>query len=368
MHRTPLADEHRKLGARMVDFHGWEMPVAYGSIQDEAVHVRTCAGAFDLSHMGRVFVRGEDRLAFLESIASAPVSKIRPGRVRYSLLCNDEGGVLDDILISGEEEDYFVVVNASNREKDLAWMHEKAKGMHVTIDDQTQDLVMIALQGPEAQVRLQPLTDVDLSRDALRYYRFRRGVVCGVPAIVSRTGYTGEDGFEVVADAKEGPAIWRAILAAGDDGKVRPIGLGARDTLRLEAGMPLYGNELREDWNPIEAGLGWAIKSEPPFAGRDAMRRQEAAGLGRRMVGLEVDSPRIPRTGAEIRAPEGDGGIGVVTSGTVSPNLRRTVAIAYVARDHAAPGTSVRAQVRHDFAAARVVDLPFLSRTRKTSS
>jgi aminomethyltransferase len=361
MFRTPLHDSHATHGARMVDFHGWEMPVSYRSIQEEVLRVRRGAGVFDLSHMGRVFVRGPDRVALLEHVTSAPVARLEPGRIRYAILPTEEGGVIDDILVYADRDEILLVVNAGNRLRDLEWIRGHATGLRVDIDDRTEALAMIAIQGPEAVERLSPLCAAKVSD--LGYYRFRRERVSGVEVLLSRTGYTGEDGFEIVADAARAGGLWRELLASGGDGAVWPIGLGARDTLRLEAGMPLYGHELSDQTNPLEAGLEWAVRKESHFIGDEAIARVASRGVARRLMGLVVDSKRIPRQGALVTK---DGvPAGVVTSGTASPTLQRTIAMAYVDGKHAVPGTSVHAAIREDLAPSEVVDLPFYSRTRR---
>jgi aminomethyltransferase len=348
--RTPLYDSHRRLKARIVDFHGWEMPVQYAGIVEEHAAVRSRAGLFDLCHMGRVRVRGRGRRAFLQKILTVDVDKVPPGRCRYSFFLNERGTVIDDLVFYAGTEDDLLVINASNREKDLAWM-EKHRPGDVEIDDQTLSTALLAVQGPESLAVVRKSLGIDPG--ALGYYTW--GMFGG--RLVSRTGYTGEDGFEISMPVGEAVASWDKILAAG----APPVGLGARDTLRTEAGMPLYGNDLDDTTTPLEAGLAFAVElDKPDFLGKDALR---AAGEpSRRLTGLVLDSRRIARQGFGVLR-EG-GAIGAVTSGTWSPTLEKSIAMAYLPLDARKPGTPVEVDVRGKAEKAAVVRLPFYRRKK----
>ena len=360
MKETPLRAIHEAHKARMVEFCGWNMPVQYGSILDEVVCVRHKAGLFDLSHMGRVRVHGREAEAFLQKVATCDVAKIPAGSIRYGLLLNDQGITQDDILVYRDPDgvSFFVVVNAGNCDRDLAILRSNAKAFAVTVDDQTDALAMIAIQGPRSEAITQKLTDIPLK--PLGYYKWSHGTVCGTRCSLSRTGYTGEDGFEVYFPAREAPRFWNAFLEAGAADGLRPIGLAARDTLRLEAGMALYGHEIHEQTNPLEAGLDWAVKFTKDFIGRKALETIQAKGLTRRLVGLTTESKRVPRQGYPV-VHQGKT-VGVVCSGTSSPTLGCNIATAYVPTALAAPGTMVEFQIKDKCEPAKVVALPFYKR------
>jgi aminomethyltransferase len=348
--RTPLFEAHRQLGARIVDFHGWEMPIQYAGIVEEHTAVRSRAGLFDLSHMGRVRVRGPGRRAYLQRLLTIDLAKVKPGRCRYTFLLTPQGTILDDLLVYAGEADDLLVVNASNREKDLDWMRRELPA-DVTLHDETFGVALLAVQGPASLDAVRRALDLDPG--ALKYYTW--GLVGG--RLVSRTGYTGEDGFELFLPAAEAETAWRRLLGAG----VPPIGLGARDTLRTEAAMPLYGNDLDDQTTPLEAGLDFAVdlEKQPPFTGQAALR---AAPPARRLSGLVLESRRIARQGFEIFL---DGSpAGRVTSGTWSPTLAKSIAMAYLPRDRAVPGTPVEIDVRGRRERAAVVPLPFYRRQK----
>ncbi len=352
--RTALYDSHAALHARLVPFAGYLMPVMYKGILDEHKAVRANAGAFDISHMARVDLSGPGALTLLEDTFTNLVAPMKPGQVRYGCVCNEHGGILDDILVyKWHEGDYSAVVNASNRAKILAhWAaHNTRHG--ATITDTTDDTVMIAVQGPSALGIVTKL--VPEGAAGLKYYFALRTTYHGRPAVVSRTGYTGEDGFELTVPADLGAGLWADILAAG----ATPCGLGARDTLRLEAGMPLYGHELSEDVTPLDAGLAWAVKLQKPFVGRDAM---QAKPLDRVRVGLELAGKRAAREGCVITVNTEP--VGAVTSGSYAPGLEKSVAMGYVAQAHSAAGTALTIDIRGTPATAVVVPLPFYSRPR----
>jgi aminomethyltransferase len=361
LHDTALIDIHRALGARLIEFGGWLMPVQYTGILDEHRAVRERAGLFDLSHMGELFVEGDDAG---DALAAALVSDPRTlaiGRAQYSMICASDGGVIDDLIVYrlGAER-FLVVANASNAGIVSDELATRLGGRRAVLDDRSLATSLVAIQGPRAAEVLAPLTDVDVG--ALRYYAIADGQVAGVPALVARTGYTGEDGFEVFVDWARGPAIWDALAAAGEGAGAIACGLGARDTLRLEAGMPLYGNELDRDTNPYEAGLGRVVKLEKPgdFVGRAALERVAREGPEKRLVGLAITGRGIARHGHPVLAAGRR--TGVVTSGTHSPTLGRPIAMAYVAPPAGEPGTILDVEIREQPVSAEVVPLPFYKR------
>jgi glycine cleavage system T protein (aminomethyltransferase) len=362
IHETPLANRHEALGARMIDFAGWQMPVQYGSILDEHRSVRERVGLFDLSHMGELLVEGPgagDALA--RALVSNP-PMLSVGRAHYSMICAPDGGILDDLIVYRLAEDrYMVVANAANAQVVSDALAERIEGSRAVLDDQSLATGLVAVQGPRSVDVLAPLTDVDLS--ALRYYGIADGVVAGIPAHVARTGYTGEDGFEVFVETARTGALWDALLERVRAEGGGPVGLGARDTLRLEAGMPLYGNELDETTTPYDAGLGRVVKLDKPidFVGRTALERVAADGPKRRLVGLIVEGRGIARHGYQVHRD--DRRTGVVTSGTQSPTLGVPIAMAYVAPGDAEPGTMVDIEIRDARIPARVVPLPFYRRS-----
>lgn len=367
MKKTPLHAVHVELGARMVEFGGWHMPVQYGSILEEGQTVRTACGLFDLSHMGRFEVQGRDAVALVDRVCTNHCARIPVGSIRYSLLCREDGRALDDLLIYRDEVGVYLVVNASNTERDLAWIREHARDLAAEVRDTTAETAMLALQGPRSQEILARITSaVDLS--ALKYYRFAFGTVAGLPRTrISRTGYTGEDGFEVYLPAAEGVRVWRELTRAGAASGLKPIGLGARDVLRLEAGMALYGHELSESTNPREAGIEFALAltdEKGDFVGRAGLERL-AREKRARLVGITTEGPRVPRQGYELYLPGRDERAGEVVSGGVSPTLGTNIGSAFVRLGHDREGTELELDVRGKRQAARVRELPFYSRTRK---
>jgi aminomethyltransferase len=353
--RTPLYDEHKALGARLVDFAGWEMPVQYEGIKAEHQAVRRAAGLFDVSHMGEVFFRGPQAEAAVQRLVTRDVSRLDEGQAGYSAVCYEDGGTVDDVLVYRRPDDFLVVVNAANREKDLDHFRENTGDLDVEISDETEGWALLALQGPEAADHLQNLTDADLS--ALKYFRFVEGEVAGVKTIISRTGYTGEDGFELYLPSDDAPRVWRALLEAG----ATPAGLGARDTLRLEAGMCLYGNELDRETTPLEAGIGFAVHldKEQEFIGQDALKGEKEEGLRKKLVGFEVDGRGIARHDHPVKVE--DETVGRVTSGTLSPTLNKAIGLALVS-----PGVEDRFEVviRERSVEAHTVPLPFYKREK----
>ena len=352
---TPLYDEHKALGARLVDFAGWEMPVQYEGIKAEHQAVRRAAGLFDVSHMGEVFFRGPDAEAAVQRLVTRDVSRLDEGQAGYSAVCYEDGGTVDDVLVYRRPDDFLVVVNAANREKDLDHFRANTGDLDVEISDETEDWALLALQGPEAADLLQNLTATDLS--TLKYFRFADGEVAGVKTIISRTGYTGEDGFELYLPSDDAPRVWRALLEAG----ATPAGLGARDTLRLEAGMCLYGNELDPETTPLEAGIGFAVHldKEQEFIGQDALRKEKEDGLRKKLVGFEVEGRGIARHDHPVKVE--DETVGRVTSGTLSPTLNRAIGLALVS-----PGVEDRFEVviRERSVEAHTVPLPFYKREK----
>ena len=364
LRRTPLHDRHVALGARIVPFAGYAMPVQYGSIIEEHRTVRGAVGLFDLSHMGEVEVRGEESVAFLRYALVSDPGALEVGQAQYSMLCEADGGIIDDLIVYRlEPERFWIVCNASNRDAVVAHL-EMLLGrgdFGTTLEDRSDRIALIAPQGPRAVDVLAGLTDVDL--DGIGNYRARQGTVAGVAALVARTGYTGEDGFELFVDARRAPAVWDAVLSAGEADGIRPCGLGARDTLRLEAGMPLYGNELSRDTNPYEVNLGRVVKLDKgEFVGRAALQAVQQAGPARKLIGLRMLDAAIPRAGYEVRA---DGrAVGHVTSGTQSPTLGERIAMALVPTERAGIGNRFEVVVRDRPFGAEQVKLPFYRRPR----
>jgi aminomethyltransferase len=335
----------------MVDFGGWDLPQQYTSIRDEHLAVRNAAGLFDVSHMGRFRVTGGDSFDFLQGVVTNDLGRIKSGMAQYNLLCKDDGGMLDDLIVYWGDAAFHVVVNASNREKDLAWMQDHAPA-GVQIEDQTFELALIALQGPKAE-ELMPSSGLQ----DLPYFGFRAGEVAGVAGMISRTGYTGEDGFEIFVPSDRVGEVWDAILERGRQDGVLPAGLGARDAARLEAALRLYGNDMDETVNPYEAGLGWAVKLDKDFVGKVALAKVRREGPRRTLVGIKTKPGDIPRHGAAVK---GDGGrTGQVTSGTHSFFLGHPIALAMVEVPSFRVGDRVAVEVRGREAEAEVVKLPF---------
>jgi len=361
--KTPLNKFARDLGGKMVEFGGWDMAVQFSGILDEHTAVRERAGLFDVSHMGEVMVRGPEALSYLQRLTCNDVSKLADGRCHYNGLLYESGGFVDDILIYRDsEEDYLVVVNAGNTDKDFDWMVSHVGSYDVEVRNVSADYAQLALQGPVSEKVLQTMTDLDLS--SVRYYRFAKGRVDGHEAIVSRTGYTGEDGFEVYCAPDVAPGIAQKILDQGRGDGVVPAGLGARDTLRLEAKMALYGNDIDAETTPLEADLGWIVKLEKgEFTGRDALAKQKEDGVRRRLVGFEMIDRGIARHGH----PVVDGGeeVGVVTSGTHSPTLKKAIGLAYLPNAKTEPAAEFTVSIRGKEARARVVPTPFYKRNKQ---
>jgi aminomethyltransferase len=351
----------------MIDFGGWELPVQYSSVMEEHLACRKAAALFDVSHMGEVHVEGPDAEAFLNDLLTNNVSKVAIGQAQYSVMCKDDGGCVDDLIIYRRAQDKFlVVVNASNDEKDFAWMREaiSRKGYRCALSHESARYSQIAIQGPLAAEIAQKITPLPLSE--IKNYWFAEGAVCGgITAILARTGYTGEDGFEIYVPWEKGPDVWRALLEAGLPLGLKPCGLGARDTLRLEMKYPLYGHEINAETHPLDAGLSWVTKLDKPndFIGKKAILEAKARGITRTLVGLEMTERGIPRQGYDVQDAATGAVLGAVTSGTQSPSLGKAIAVAFVPLTHSAPGTKVAINIRGTAVAAQVVPTPFYKRS-----
>jgi aminomethyltransferase len=356
--RTPLHDAHRALGGRMVPFAGFEMPVQYGSILEEHAAVREAAGLFDVSHMGEIFLSGPAAVASVERLVTCPVDSLKPGRVRYGLLCNEDGGVVDDVTVYRLAEDrLFLCVNASNIEKDYRWIVRHAQP-GARVEDRSDHYGLLALQGPASAAILAQLCPLPL--DSMKRFRFEEAAVAGATTLVSRTGYTGSDGFELYVGSGEVGGVFQALLDAGKPLGLRPCGLGARDTLRLEAALPLYGHELDDTTSPLEAGLARFVKRERGgFLGAEAIERRASAGAERQLIGFVVEGRGVAR--AEYPILHGGAKVGVVTSGAPSPTLGKSIGLGYVPPALAAPDTRIEIGVRERAVPARVVETPFWS-------
>jgi len=361
LQRTPLYPSHLSLGARMGPFAGWEMPIHYRSILEEHMATRTRAGLFDVSHMGRIFIRGDAALELIQRLTTNDASRLANGQAQYSALCYPEGTFLDDILVYRfSEREFMICTNAINRERDLAWIRNHSD-RGVSLEDESEHLAQLALQGPRAKEILASVAPSDLGQ--IKYYRFQRSQVDGVPAAISRSGYTGEDGFELYFPAAEAKRLWERILEAGRRWDLLPAGLGARNTLRLEAGMCLYGQELDDRHTPIEADLAFIVKPDKgDYIGREAHLQQLQRGVKVKLVGLEMTSRGVPREHYPIYYKEER--IGEVTSGGFAPYLKKNIALAYVEAALATLGREVEVAVRASRIAARVVARPFYQRKR----
>jgi aminomethyltransferase len=363
LRKTPLNGVHRELGAKMVPFGGWDMPVEYSGLISEHMAVRTSAGLFDVSHMGEFEVTGPGALVFLQRVTSNNVAKLADGHAQYSALPMPNGAPVDDVIVSRKAADrYLLVVNAGNIDKDYSWL--RAQGLNeCELRNRSDEFGLVALQGPRSSEILQPLTPFDLA--GLGYYRHAEATVAGCATTVSRTGYTGEDGFEILVASKETEALWRALLQAGGDKGLVPAGLGARDTLRLEARMCLYGNDIDETTSLVEAGLGWIVsldEAKGDFVGRDVLERQKANGTPRKLVGFEMVGRGIARHGypAYVKGHEA----GAVTSGTYAPFLQKNIGLSYLPAEHSVVGTEFDVDIRGRRVAAKVVPTPFYKRAK----
>jgi aminomethyltransferase len=356
MKRTPLYAAHRRAGARIVDFAGWEMPVQYSGVIVEHLAVRSRAGLFDVSHMGEIEVRGNGAEAFCQKLTANDVARMKVFQAQYNLLLNDQGGVVDDVILyKRQPNDFLICVNAANSDKDFQWLRQ-----HVTKDVEVENVSehygQLALQGPLAEKILQPLTQIDLS--GIKSFCFAFGEVAGTHCLIARTGYTGEIGFELYCQSNDAQKLWDELLDGGSSAGLVPAGLGARDTLRLEKAYPLYGHELDDGTTPLEAGLDWVVKfSKGSFIGGEVLLRQKQDGVKRKLVGLELIEPGIGRS--DYRLLKDGRCIGKLTSGTQSPTLRRSIALAYVAAEEAHTDNILEVQIRNKTVRAKIVSLPF---------
>lgn len=362
MKNTPFTEKHIALGAKMADFAGYNMPISYTGINDEHATVRNAAGIFDVSHMGEFLLKGPDALDLIQRVCSNDASKLTAGKAQYSCMPNEDGGIVDDLIIYCLEPNntYLLVVNASNIEKDWNWI-SKYNTQNVSMENLSDKTALLAIQGPKACDILQELTDIDLA--GLKYYTFEKGTFAGVDnVLVSATGYTGSGGVEIYFEdnGNDATVIWDKILEAGTPQGLKPIGLGARDTLRLEKGFCLYGNDIDDTTSPLEAGLGWITKFTKDFTNSDNLKAQKEAGITRKLVGIEMIDRGIPRQGYALEDNEGNN-IGVVTSGTQSPSLSKAIAMGYVSKPLAKEGTEINVIVRDKKLKAQVVKVPFLS-------
>jgi aminomethyltransferase len=363
LQKTPLNEEHRSLGGKMVDFGGWDMPVQYAAgVIAEHLATREKVGLFDVSHMGEIHVDGVDAVTFINSITTNDVTKLVDGQAHYSSLLYENGTVVDDLLVYRFSEDkLFLVVNAGTQDKDWAWIIEHRGDHNVDLRHASTEYCQIAIQGPKATEILQTLTETDLS--AIKYYHFTTGEVDGVASIISRTGYTGEDGFEVYADASKAVQLWNKMLSAGEPFGILPCGLAARNTLRLESAMSLYGHEISDEINPLEANLGWICKlNKENFIGKDALVKQKADGLTRKLVGFEMTQPGIARDGFDVYI--NDEKVGVVTSGSPAPFLKKNIGLAFVPAEFAILGQEIKIDVRGRMLSAEIVPTPFYKRAK----
>jgi len=354
--RTALYDLHKEAGGRMVDFHGWELPVQYSSVMQEHHAVRRACGIFDVSHMGQVEVKGPDAIAFMQKVSSNDAARLKDGDAMYAHILNEKGGVVDDIIYSRlGAQHVFIVVNAATVAKDYAWLLEHAEGMNVTLENRSEHFGMIALQGPKAERLLS-----DIAPEAAKLKRFGALPLqlYNRDSLITRTGYTGEDGFELIVPNETVPRVWETLVAEGASYGLVPCGLGARDTLRLEAGYLLYGSDVDDDHTPYEAGYGWVVKlAKPSFIGREPLERQKKEGLKRKLLGVKLLERGVPRSGAPVLV--GEERLGTLTSATFSPTLQAGIGVGYLSKPDLAPGTKVSVELHGRRMAAEISAVPF---------
>jgi aminomethyltransferase len=361
LRKTPLNAVHRALGAKMVDFGGWDMPVQYSGIIDEHNAVRNSVGLFDVSHMGEIEIRGPEAAKLVDFVSTNNAAKLKHGQAHYSGLLYEHGGFVDDILVHKvSDNDFFLCVNASNQEKDFEHIRSNNR-LDAEVDFASDRYSQLAIQGPNARATLRKLTPVDLA--AIKYYWFTDGEVCGTPARIAHTGYTGEDGYEIYIPPAEAERIWNEIMKAGAEFGIKPAGLGARNTLRLESKMALYGHEIDASISPLEADLAWIVKfDKPEFMGREALARQKESGVTRKLIGFEMCGRGIGRDGYEVSL---DGApAGWVTSGGPSPTLRKNIGLCYLPAEHAVPGKTIQVVIRNQPVEAVTVETPFYKRAK----
>lgn len=362
--RTPIFPAYEKV-AKTIDFGGWDLPVQFSSIKEEHEAVRTKAGLFDVSHMGEILVSGPESTRFLQATLSNDITKLVPNKAQYTIMCYEDGGTVDDLIVYMlAENEYLLVVNAANTEKDFEWLKKQNNNnSNVFLENVSENYAQLALQGPKAEQILQKVVKEPVSD--ISFFRFKKGIAIeGIAgeALISRTGYTGEDGFEIYLDSQEGKDLWKLLLEKGKEDGIEPIGLGARDTLRFEAGLALYGQELAADISPLEAGLGFAVKlkKEAEFTGKEALKKQAETGIERQLAGIEMMDKGIPRHGYSVY--HGDTEIGFVTSGTQSPTLNKNLGLALIQSEFAEIGTELEVQVRKRRLKAKVIKTPFYRR------
>jgi aminomethyltransferase len=363
MKNTPLINKHKELGAKIVEFAGYNMPIEYSGVSDEHVTVRERVGIFDVSHMGEFWVQGPKAYDLIQKVSANDASKLQPGKAQYTCLPNGKGGIVDDFLVYHyAEEQYMVVVNAANIEKDWKWFNEQ-NTMGAKLENVSDEIALMAVQGPNAQATLEKLTDEELA--GMKPFRFKVGELAGVAnVIISSTGYTGEHGFELYVAQKDAVQIWDAVMEAGREYGIKPVGLGARDTLRLEAGLCLYGNDIDDSTSPIEAGLSWVVKFKDykDFIDKDYLWKQKQEGVSRKLVGFVMKDRGIPRQHYEIVDEQGNA-IGEVTSGTMSPMLKQGIGMGYVPPKYAEPGSEIYIKIRKKNLKAEVVKLPIYKKS-----
>ncbi|MDF2949670.1 MAG: glycine cleavage system protein, partial [Sedimentibacter sp.] len=362
---TPLYEKHLELKGKIIDFGGWALPVEYSGILLEHEAVRTAAGLFDVSHMGEITVKGEEAEKFIQFIVTNDISVLSNNQIAYTTMCYQDGGVVDDLLVyKYSNTDYLLVVNASNTDKDFEWIENHVFG-NVEVKNVSNDYAQLALQGPQAQSVMQKLTADDLNE--IKFYHFKENVnVGGINVLVSRTGYTGEDGFELYVASSDGSRLWDLLMETGKDEKLVPAGLGARDTLRFEAALPLYGQEIDKDITPLEAGLGFSVKlAKEDFIGKEVLSRQKSEGVNRKVIGFEMIDRGIPRSHYEVYA---DGKkIGYVTTGSFSPTLKKNIGLALIEAEYSKEGTEIEISIRNKNLKAVVIKKPFYTKRYKTN-
>jgi aminomethyltransferase len=365
MLQTPLIAQHRTAGGKLVDFAGWEMPIQYTGVVDEYHTVRSTAGLFDVSHMGRFRVLGPGAAAFLQQVTTNDVGRLAVGQAQYSMVCNEQGGIKDDIFVYRlRADEYLLCVNASNREKVFQWLRDHQTADGVSLEDQSADLAQVAVQGPLSRDILVSLGSVEVAD--LKLHHARELTVASTPALVARTGYTGELGFELYVAVNRIGTLWERLLEQGRARGLKPAGLGARDLLRLDMGYLLYGNDIGEDTTPLEAGVDWTVSlHKGDFIGRAALQAQQDRGLTRRLISLELLEKAVPRHGCKILSSHASEPIGEITSGNLSPILQKGIALGYVTSGHAEPGTAVIVDIRGKAVSGRIVKAPFYRKSKR---
>lgn len=356
MKKTPFYENHIEYNGKIVDFAGYKMPVQYSEgIIKEVMKVRESVGVFDVSHMGEVEVIGSDALLFVENITTNNVAELNENQVHYTTMCLSDGGIIDDLLVYKKEKSYFLVINAANIEKDFSWIQEKSKKWNVNVENISSQIAQLAVQGPDAQKVIQKLTNQDI--DEIKYYYFRETELAGKKVLLSRTGYTGEDGFEIYLNSENTGNLWDDIFQAGEKFKIAPCGLASRDILRLEVCLCLYGNDITEETNPLEAGLKWLVKFDTDFIGKESLLKQKEEKIKRKFVPFILDGRQVARKGFKIFS--GDEEIGFVTSGAYSPSIEKSIGMGYINRGFFKVNTDIEIQIRNKRVKAKVIKSPF---------